>query len=422
MKVCHRKLRNSVFFLALLAIRSPSIFGIKWLAIHKISAPNPIQPQCPKNKEQRKELGMLTTQARLCRKMPALMPVVTNAARYAVHTCQGVFENRRWNCSSVNFAPKLKPDLTKGTKEQAFVYALSAAAVTHQIAKACATGELGSHCTCGYGDSTAVTAEMGSVAPNVEDTYKWKGCSDNLLFGKQLSREWTDSAWRRVHSATFNTNDYAIKGGVQRRGLLFGRKRNIQSNGNGFMDGDVSTYFVEGITSRTLGPKARMNQHNSDVGRQITEQSLYRKCKCHGVSSSCDVRTCWYTLPPLEQIADRIKERYSSAQMINQLYPDDVKIDTRSLRMTADSKHELVFIKSSPDYCEENSELGSPGTNMRECNVTSIGPDSCESLCCGRGFNTQQIRVEEQCHCKYVHCCYIKCKRCAYVLDKHYCK
>lgn len=29
-----------------------------------------------------------------------------------------------------------------------------------------------------------------------ELSYKWKGCSDNVVHGRRISREWSDSRWR----------------------------------------------------------------------------------------------------------------------------------------------------------------------------------------------------------------------------------
>uniref|UniRef100_A0A915EAF6 Protein Wnt n=1 Tax=Ditylenchus dipsaci TaxID=166011 RepID=A0A915EAF6_9BILA len=128
-----------------------------WVSLsHQTSkeARNDPSKLCPKNKEQRKELGLVASQVRLCQKMSKVMPLVANAAKNVVNSCQKVFSDRRWNCSSVTMAPDLKPDLTK--------------ALTHQLAKACALGELEGYCSCGYGDSTAVT----SGSNGLEDTYK----------------------------------------------------------------------------------------------------------------------------------------------------------------------------------------------------------------------------------------------------------
>jgi hypothetical protein len=44
------------------------------------------------------------------------MHVITKAAKQAVDVCQKTFVDRRWNCSTILFAPNLKSDLVKGKK------------------------------------------------------------------------------------------------------------------------------------------------------------------------------------------------------------------------------------------------------------------------------------------------------------------
>ena len=44
-----------------------------------------------------------------------MMPHVQTAAALAAETCKLVFQHRRWNCSSIDAAPYLTPDLTRGT-------------------------------------------------------------------------------------------------------------------------------------------------------------------------------------------------------------------------------------------------------------------------------------------------------------------
>lgn len=69
------------------------------------------------------------------------------------------------------------------------------------------------------------------------------------------------------------------------------------------------------------------------------------------------------------------------------------KRETRSQKrpkrlLLAESK-ELVHIQKSPNYCKQDFENGVLGTEGRKCNSTSTGPDSCNKLCCGRGYITR---------------------------------
>lgn len=106
---------------------------------------------------------------------------------------------------------------------------------------------------------------------------------------------------------------------------------------------------------------------------------------------------------------------------------------------------ELVHIHKSPNYCKQDFENGVLGTEGRKCNNTSTGPDSCNKLCCGRGyitrvrlkncsilqminivinfvFNLKVVKEEEHCNCKFVWCCYVKCDICYKNIEQRSCK
>lgn len=53
-------------------------------------------------------------QARACRRQPAAMPHVAAAARLARAACLAAHAGERWNCSSIELAPKFTPDLLTG--------------------------------------------------------------------------------------------------------------------------------------------------------------------------------------------------------------------------------------------------------------------------------------------------------------------
>ena len=61
-----------------------------------------------------KEAGLSQAQVQMCRQNLDLMRVVSHAALLANSTCQRIFADRRWNCSSVTRVPHLTPDLTSG--------------------------------------------------------------------------------------------------------------------------------------------------------------------------------------------------------------------------------------------------------------------------------------------------------------------
>ena len=67
-----------------------------------------------------------------------------------------------------------------GCRETAFIYAITSAAVSHSVARACADGSIYT-CTCNY----------NLRQPEGKD-WEWGGCSDNANFGKKFSRKFVD--------------------------------------------------------------------------------------------------------------------------------------------------------------------------------------------------------------------------------------
>lgn len=55
-------------------------------------------------------------------------------------------------------------------------------------------------------------------------------------------------------------------------------------------------------------------------------------------------------------------------------------------------KSDLVHVNKSPNFCKHNPKKGILGTKDRECSKSSQDSDSCSSLCCGRGYDTQ-VRI-----------------------------
>lgn len=82
-----------------------------------------------------------------------------------------------------------------GCRETAFIYAITSAAVTYAVARACAEGSIES-CTCDYSHHTSRPQTQGNAAVAGVRDWEWGGCSDNIGFGIKFSREFVDTGER----------------------------------------------------------------------------------------------------------------------------------------------------------------------------------------------------------------------------------
>ncbi|XP_044727100.1 protein wingless [Chrysoperla carnea] len=359
-------------------------------------------------------------QRRLARENPGALVAVAKGANMAIIECQHQFRNRRWNCSTRNFQRGKNlfgKIVDKGCRETAFVYAIMSAAVVHSVARACSEGSIES-CTCDYSHQARspkmITSSGGVVHQNGVRNWEWGGCSDNIGYGLKFSREFVD---------------------VGERG------RNLRE---------------------------KMNLHNNEAGRAHVVAGMRQECKCHGMSGSCTIKTCWMRLPSFRQIGDQLKDRFDGASRVmvsnagnqrgggggnivnnaahqthntmnnmnsindNSIHaPHSNRIHHRSTNQNMNKrnrynfqlkpsnpehkppgKKDLVYLEASPNFCERNPRLGTLGTHGRQCNESSIGVDGCDLMCCGRGYRTQEVTVVERCQCIFHWCCEVKCKSC----------
>ena len=73
--------------------------------------------------------------------------------------------------------------LISGTRETAFIYSILSAGVVHSVTQACTAGNL-TTCTCD------VSAREGE---HTVEGWKWGGCSDNVKYGIEFSRQFVDA-------------------------------------------------------------------------------------------------------------------------------------------------------------------------------------------------------------------------------------
>ncbi|XP_046661333.1 protein Wnt-7b [Homalodisca vitripennis] len=308
--------------------------------------------------------GLTPRQRDMCRAAPDAMIAVGDGIRLATLECQQQFKTHRWNCSAIGKGNSFGHVVVVGSKEAAFTYAVSSAGVAYAIAAACSRGNISA---CGCDPKHKTRKELAPAG------WKWGGCSVDAGYGMRLARRFLDA-------------------------------REIEAD------------------ARSL-----MNLHNNKAGRKAVRQSLVTECKCHGVSGSCSMKTCWKTLPPFRVIGDNLMRKYWRARPVVAMpSPKGLALSVRRGRaaqgVTTPKKSDLVFLEPSPNYCEKDLSAGSLGTVGRLCNRTSKGTDGCDLMCCGRGYNTHQFTKVSQCHCKFHWCCYVKCDTCSERTEQYSCK
>lgn len=144
---------------------------------------------------------------------------------------------------------------------------------------------------------------------------------------------------------------------------------------------------------------------------QIVEYNMRVDCKCHGVSGSCETKTCWRALPRFRLVGSLLRERFDRAAEVR---PGGRRLVPVGTQLRHHSDTDLVYLESSPDFCEQ------PGTRGRPCNRTTT-EEGCDTLCCGRGYETKTEKVLERCDCKFYWCCFVKCRECERDVEKNYC-
>lgn len=314
--------------------------------------------------------GLTARQRRMCSSKPDAMVAISSGAKLGLAECQQQFQYHRWNCSAVGGHNGFGHVVLVGSREAAYLYAVWSAAITYSISQACSRGAIYS-CGCDMSKHAG-----GSSADS--GGWKWGGCSADVVFGASLAKRFCDSRE---------------------------------------MEGDA---------------RSLMNLHNNRAGRKMVKMKLEKNCKCHGVSGSCTVKTCWQKLPPFRHIGDELMQRYRDAKAVvakQSRSRNDSKarkllklqLRKRSHRKPRDSG--LVYLQKSPNYCDADPVTGSLGVAGRQCNRTSSGADGCNLMCCGRGYNTHQMtRVSHQCNCKFIWCCQVKCRTCVLHTEEFTCK
>uniref|UniRef100_A0A182N8X3 Protein Wnt n=1 Tax=Anopheles dirus TaxID=7168 RepID=A0A182N8X3_9DIPT len=318
--------------------------------------------------------GLTQTQRQICSESSDAVVSLASGQLLGASECQKQFHDHRWNCTHVWNNDMFGQIVVIGSKEAAYTYGITSAGAVYSITTACAKGNI---TTCGC------DTKQKSFSSSESENWKWGGCSMDIGYGMRFAKKFLDA-------------------------------REIDND------------------NRSL-----MNLHNNQVGRKIVKQLLRTECKCHGVSGSCAMKTCWKSLPSFHAIGNTMKNKYRKAKLVRAITSRDSplhlvvirkgnKLQNKDGKVLSDSqipkRSELVYLEPSPNYCERNVSIGVLGTVDRNCNRTSTAMDHCDLLCCGRGYNTHQIVRTWQCNCKFKWCCTVTCDICSERKEEYTCK
>jgi len=317
--------------------------------------------------------GLVKKQVKVCKKHSKIMSSVAMGAVQALHECGIQFQKSRWNCRTNSPHNILNNVLRNSYRESAFLYAISSAGVAHAVTRSCSRGVLKS---CGCDRSVY----------SHPDGHSWIGCSDNIHFGKAYSKIFVDASEGRLDK--------------------FKRRKHVKKS-------------IQIVKWQQRLARKVINLHNYEVGRQVLEELMRIQCKCHGVSGSCEMRSCWRTLPKFHEVGNKLKKKFDTAVRVNYA---KARLRTTDEDARVASSTDLVYINQSPSYCTTAVRHGSYGTKGRLCSAEAGRADSCSDLCCGRGYQTEMEEMKERCNCKFQWCCKVVCKTCVSSQIKTRCK
>eukprot|EP00117_Sycon_ciliatum_P038761 scpid87278/ scgid3068/ Protein Wnt-5a len=327
-------------------------------------------------------VGLTQLQKEWCHKYTPFVPAIGMGANLALKECRKAFQYERWNCTMDDSSFQHVSSFQ--SKETAFVDAIVSAGVMMAISRTCSRGKLTKYCGC---DKSVLDEET------TEEEFEWGGCGDNFLKGQQYSQQFLDLAAKDLPAPSETTTETVA--------------------------GTPQSSVVE-----------EYHKWNNRRGRLAVADNLATVCKCHGLCGDCTVKICWKEVRSV-QIGEVLKESYREAKQVRLAHPLSpalvpANVENNAIAASAPNPilttNALVYVKESPDFCVANGTIGVAGTARRRCKENSKASDGCELLCCGNGYFETRAVKREQCECKFVWCCEVKCQWCHKVYRYFHCK
>ncbi|KAK2157589.1 hypothetical protein LSH36_188g03061 [Paralvinella palmiformis] len=409
--------------------------------------------------------GLSPRQRTICQSRPDAMVAVGEGTKVGLGECRYQFRNKRWNCTTPTKSNSLFDQVPKiGSREAAYTHAIRSAGVAFAVTQGCSQGNLTS---CGCDKSK----KEGKFSPQ---GWKWGGCSADIKYGLRFSRLFMDARETDESDRTLMNlhNNHAGRKVGEMRARVAKLRPSVSTNascapvifstsptvvGQTGVTSCLINGLVENLWSsapivagnflklrfniRAAGrPTERASERSAERSAptiparpatfrgEAVKDKTRTECKCHGVSGSCTMKTCWTTLPRFRDVGDRLMKKYKQAKQVVPIKgrrarkPIFLKLKRSKRAHKKPRQRDLVYLERSPNYCDYDPDTGSLGTQGRRCNRTSLGPDGCDTMCCGRGYNTHQYTRKWKCNCKFIWCCHVTCHTCSEKTEEYTCK
>lgn len=193
---------------------------------------------------------------------------------------------------------------------------------------------------------------------------------------------------------------------------------------------------------------------------QLIKDGLEIRCQCHGFSGFCTFRTCWYTLRTFRRSTQLLYEQYLDAKQVSYSWlvksyqklskSDAQKRPNRQSKLMRHLQHsitnltlmkfnehnplrhnepvkirkrDLVYIIPSVDRCTLlANRTRTCSLRKRDANQNHWPPlETCDSVCCGRGYRLANRTRTEKCDCQFQFCCSLACKECTITATEYEC-
>lgn len=80
---------------------------------------------------------------------------------------------------------------------------------------------------------------------------------------------------------------------------------------------DFSEMFLDS-RDKASDLQSKTNLHNNRAGRKAVSNNMQLRCKCHGMSGSCQLKTCWKSAPDFRVVGRVLKQQFRQAVMVDQ--------------------------------------------------------------------------------------------------------